>query len=89
MYDIGNPEINVTARSESEDGRAILYTAEAAHRPECCSNSACGHKIKPHVHSSKSNLIHDIRSEGKLAYIIEEPSGASFGTRHILRILRI
>ncbi len=23
MYDIGIPEINVTARSESEDGRAI------------------------------------------------------------------
>ena len=36
MYDIGIPEINVTARSESDDGRAILYTAEAAHRPECC-----------------------------------------------------
>ena len=69
MYDIGIPEINVTARSESEDGRAILYTAEAAHRPECCANPACGHKIKPHVHSSKSNLIHDIRSEGKLVYI--------------------
>ena len=49
MYDIGIPEINVTARSESEDGRAILYTAEAAHRPECCANPACGHKIKPHV----------------------------------------
>lgn len=69
MYDIGIPELNVTARSESDDGRAILYTAEAAHRPECCANPACEHKIKPHVHSSKTNLIHDIRSEGKLVYI--------------------
>lgn len=51
MYDTGIPEINVTVRFESEDGRAILYTAEAAHRPECCTNPACGHKIKPHVHS--------------------------------------
>ncbi|MBO6113405.1 MAG: ISL3 family transposase [Lachnospiraceae bacterium] len=69
MYDIGIPEINITARSESDDGRAILYTAEAAHRPICCANPACGHKVKPHVHSSKTNLIHDIRSEGKLVYI--------------------
>ena len=28
----------------------------------------CGIKIKPHVHSSKTNLLHDIRSEGKLVY---------------------
>ena len=38
IYDIGIPEINVTARSESEDGRAILYMAEATHRPKCCVN---------------------------------------------------
>lgn len=63
MYDIGFPEINVTVRSESDDGRAILYTAEAAHRPECCANPACRHKIKPHFHSSKTNLMHDIRSK--------------------------
>ena len=69
MYDIGIPEINVTARSGSDDGRAILYIAEAAHRPRCCADPACGHKIKPHAHSSKTDLIHDIRSEGKLVYI--------------------
>ena len=69
MYDIGIPEINVTARSESDDGRAILYDAEAKQRPEHCANPACGHTVKPHSHSSKTNLIHDIRSEGKLVYI--------------------
>lgn len=69
MYDIGIPEINVIARSESTDERAILYDAEAIKRPEKCINPKCECKIKPHVHSANTNLLHDVKSEGKLVYI--------------------
>ncbi len=69
MYDIGIPEINIIKRSVSEDDRAILYEAEAKERPQKCMNPICGHIITPHIHSSKTNLIRDIKSEGKLVYI--------------------
>ncbi len=69
QFNIGIPEIKITSRLESTDGRSIRYEAEAAERPSICTNPACGHEIKPHVHSSKTNLIHDVKSEGKLVYI--------------------
>ena len=68
-YNIGIPEIKIPNRLESTDGQGIIYEAEAAMRPSVCTNPACGHNIKPHVHSSKQNLIHDVKSEGKLIYI--------------------
>ena len=37
MYDIGIPEIRITKRLQSDDGRAIKYLAESATRPERCS----------------------------------------------------
>lgn len=69
MYDIGIPEIHVIERSDSEDGRAILYKAEAACRPDHCVFPGCKGKGKPHIHGHNNNLIHDIKSEGKLVYI--------------------
>jgi transposase len=46
-----------------------LYEAEALIRPNQCTNPKCKHAIKPHIHSSKKNLIKDIRAEGKLVLI--------------------
>jgi transposase len=46
-----------------------LYEAEVAKRPNRCTNPKCGHAIKPHVHSSKTNVIKDIKSEGKIVLI--------------------
>ncbi len=69
MYDIGISEINITERSVSDDGRAILYRAEAAQRPDHCPFPGCKSKVKPHIHGHNDNLIHDIKSEGKLVYI--------------------
>ena len=69
MYDIGISEIIITKRYESTDGRSIKYDAEAAVRPSVCTNPSCGHEIKPHIHSRKSNLIRDIKAEGKIVLI--------------------
>ncbi len=69
MYDIGIPEISITKRYESTDGRSIKYDAEAAVRPSVCTNPDCGHEIKPHIHSRKNNLIRDIKAEGKIVLI--------------------
>lgn len=69
MYDIGIPEIHITKRLQSDDGRAIKYLAESATRPERCSFPGCECKTKPHIHDHNKNLIHDIKSEGKLVYI--------------------
>lgn len=68
-YDIGISEIICTERYEDTDGLSILYDAEASKRPTRCTNPKCGHFIKPHVHSSKTNIIKDIKSEGKLVFI--------------------
>lgn len=46
-----------------------MYEAEAYIRPNHCTNPKCKHPIKPHVHSSKTNLIKDIKSEGKIVLI--------------------
>ena len=68
-YDIGIPEIICTDRYEDTDGLSILYDAEISKRPSRCTNPACGHSIKPHLHSSNTNIIKDIKSEGKLVVI--------------------
>lgn len=68
-YDIGIPEIICTKRYEDTNGISIKYDAEASSRPTVCTNPMCQHQIKPHLHSSKTNLIHDVKSEGKLVYI--------------------
>jgi len=68
-YDIGISEIVCIERSEDTDGLSILYDAETTKRPNACTNPKCKHSIKPHVHSSKVNLIKDIKSEGKIVLI--------------------
>jgi transposase len=68
-YDIGIPEIICTDKYEDTDGLSILYDAEASKRPTKCTNPACGHSIKPHIHSSNTNIIKDIKSEGKIVII--------------------
>ncbi len=68
-YDIGISEIICTARYEDTDGLSILYDAEVSKRPTRCTNPACGHSIKPHIHSSNENVIKDIKSEGKIVVI--------------------
>lgn len=69
MYDIGIPEIKINSRLEDTDHISIRYEAEASERPHYCTNPRCGHQIIPHVHSSKNNLIRDIKAEGKLVFI--------------------
>ncbi|HYF75271.1 MAG TPA: ISL3 family transposase [Candidatus Nitrosocosmicus sp.] len=56
-------------RYEDTEGLSILYDAVASKRPNFCTNPKCGHFIKPHVHSSKTNIIKDIKSEGKIVVI--------------------
>lgn len=68
-YDIGISEIICTERYEDTDGLSILYDAEVAKRPTRCTNPACGHSIKPHIHSSNTNIIKDIKAEGKIVII--------------------
>ncbi len=69
MFDIGLPEIICTNKLVDSDNRAIKYEAEAKERPIQCRNESCRHKIKPHIHSTNKNLLHDVKSEGKLVYI--------------------
>ena len=71
MYDIGISEIICTAKYEDTTHIIIKYDAEAAKRPELCSNPNCGAEkpIRPHVHSKRTNLLRDVRSEGKLVII--------------------
>lgn len=69
IYDIGIPEIVCTARYEDTNDLSILYDAEVSKRPNQCTNPKCGNSIKPHVHSSKTNLIKDIKSEGKIVLV--------------------
>ncbi len=68
-YDIGISEIICTERYEDTDGLSIMYDAEISKRPTRCTNPACGHSIKPHVHSSNTNVIKDIKAEGKIVVI--------------------
>lgn len=71
MYDIGIPEIRCTKRYEDKDGISIKYDAEAIERPTVCPKphmkQDAGYML--HKHSSKTNLIRDTKSEGKLVYI--------------------
>lgn len=70
MYDIGIPEIKCTQRYEDSGGISIKYDAEATYRPTVCPNTQIWHdKPRMHIHSSKHNLLHDTRAEGKLVYI--------------------
>lgn len=46
-----------------------MYDAEISNRPNRCTSPMCGHSIKPHVHSTKTNLIKDIKSEGKIVLV--------------------
>jgi transposase len=68
-YDIGISEIVCTERYDDTDGLSILYDAEIVKRPTRCTNPACGHSIKPHIHSSNTNVIKDIKAEGKIVVI--------------------
>lgn len=68
-YDIGIPEIICTEKYEDSTGRCIKYDAEAAHRPSICKSPKCNHEIKPHIHDTKTNLIKDIKTEGKMVII--------------------
>lgn len=68
-YDIGIPEIICTVRYDDINGKSIKYDAEASKRPTKCTNPVCGHSIKPHIHSSKENVIKDIKAEGKIVII--------------------
>lgn len=68
-YNIGISEIVCTNRYEDTEELNILYDAEASKRPNFCTNPMCGHLIKPHIHSSKTNIIKDIKSEGKIVVI--------------------
>ncbi len=75
MYDIGISEIKCTERFEDSEGYSIKYDAEAMKRPSLCPNPGNdpNHpevgKYKLHKHSTKYNLIHDTKSEGKLVFI--------------------
>ena len=71
MYDIGIPEIICTAKYEDTTHTIIKYDAQAATRPEVCSNPDCGgtKPVKPHIHSKRTNQLRDVRSEGKLVII--------------------
>ncbi len=70
MVDIGISEIKVIAKSEDIEHRSIKYDAEAIIRPEKCANPACGLTgLKMSRHDSKPYLLHDVKAEGKLAYI--------------------
>lgn len=68
MYDIGIPEIKCTNRYE-DDG-CIKYDAVAITRPAKCPNTEIEHDYpRLHIHSSKQNLLKDVRTEGKMVYI--------------------
>lgn len=70
MYDIGIPEIKCTQRYEDSGGISIKYDAEATYRPTVCPNTQIVHdEPRMHIHSSKHNLLHDTRAEGKLVFI--------------------
>ena len=67
MYNIGIPEIEAYACSENDE--RIIYTARASDRPCSCKNPACKSAHPPHIHSSKYNLIRDIKKNNKLVFI--------------------
>ena len=69
MYDIGIPEIICKGRYEDLNHKSIKYNAVARNRPKVCTNEDCPHKHNLHIHSTSTNLIRDIRSEGKLIFI--------------------
>ena len=71
MYDIGIPEIVCTAKYEDTTHTIIKYDAEAAVRPEVCSNQKCDapKPVRPHIHSKRTNQLRDVKSEGKLVII--------------------
>ena len=69
MFNIGISEIKINSRSEDAEHITIRYEAEAAERPHKCANPHCGRQITPHIHSSKNNLILDIKAEDKLVFI--------------------
>lgn len=69
MYDIGISEITITDKLEDSDHRSIKFMAQAANRPKACPNPDCKDAAIPTKHDSSQYLLHDVKTEGKLAFI--------------------
>ncbi len=69
MFDIGIPEIVITAKYEDTEHRSIKYDAEAAIRPDKCPNPDCKSTLVPNKHDKTDYFLHDVKAEGKLSYI--------------------
>lgn len=68
VIDIGIPEIIITDKQTDDNNQSIVFVAESATRP-ICPNPDCSHKLTPNRHDKEPYRLHDVKAEGKLAYI--------------------
>ena len=69
MYNLGIPEIQCLNRYEDSEGRSIKYDVQAIQKPQNCLNPECENNRSLHMHSTRTILLQDVKSEGKLVYL--------------------